>query len=675
MTARTALLLVDLQHDFLGDPRLTPPRRMLLDRVQILLAACRKEGFPVLHARTIVRADGTNRMPHWQRNQDSRCVEGTPGAMPPAGLDALAGESIYFKTFYSAFGNPDLDKDLRQAGIDTLLVAGVHTQSCIQATVLDAYERKYQVILVTDAIASYAPHHADLVVRHLADRACRSTTVSELFPPEKDGPLRTTQNPDVRVHPLAFIDGRWQDTAGHRLRELRDPCDWSRLTGLVPLAGDREARTAAAHCAQARTQWTGFPLDRRVSLLKTWMENLDGARRELTDLIVQEVAKPKAAAQAEVDYAIDLLKNTIEMATEDREPIAPDIAVNYRPRGVIAIITPWNNPLALPVGKLAPALAYGNTVMWKPALQSPVLVRLLMESLLGAGFPANVVNVLFGDADTARSVLACPEIDAVSFTGSEEAGREIAATCGLRGIPLQAELGGNNAVLVAQDADIDQAASDLARAVFSFSGQRCTAPRRIIVVADVFDSFCEKFTAAVCALRIGDPSDLRTQIGPLISKERQAMMEQQVQAAIDAGARLLAGGRIPEAFPHGCWFEPTVLTDVGFDSPLVQNETFGPLAILMRAKDFDDGIALCNFVRQGLRAICYTRSGQAKDRFINQVRTGLIHINEAETRISAQAPFLGWKASGIGLPEHGRWDRDFYTRTQAVYKKSADSPE
>ena len=336
--------------------------------------------------------------------------------------------------------------------------------------------------------------------------------------------------------------------------------------------------------------------------------------------------------------------------------------------GVAAIITPWNNPLAIPVGKLAPALSYGNTVVWKPALQSPALVRLMMDSLTEAGLPANCVNVIFGDAQTARDLLDSPDLAAVSFTGSEEAGREIAVRCSLKGLSLQAELGGNNAALVAEDADIRKAAADLARAVFSFSGQRCTAPRRIIVLEKVFEVFCEEFTAAVKALKIGDPSDCDTHLGPLISKERQARMAQWLRAALKDGARLLAGGGVPEGLDKGCWFEPTVLADVPADSFLMQEETFGPLAVLTKARDFEHGLELCNGVRQGLRAICYTGLQSRINRFADAAQAGIIHLNQAVTCIHAEAPFLGWKASGIGLPEHGRWDKDFYTRTQTVYE-------
>ena len=161
MNRRTALLLVDVQRDFLEAPGLFPPRLLLLERWNALIAGCRGQGISVFHARTVVRADGSNRMPHWQRNNDNRCVEGTAGALPPEGLETSADEAVYEKTFYSAFSNSRLDDDFRKSGIETLLIAGVHTQSCVQATVLDAYERGYQVTLVTDAVGSYAPHHAD----------------------------------------------------------------------------------------------------------------------------------------------------------------------------------------------------------------------------------------------------------------------------------------------------------------------------------------------------------------------------------------------------------------------------------------------------------------------------------------------------------------------------------
>ena len=289
---------------------------------------------------------------------------------------------------------------------------------------------------------------------------------------------------------------------------------------------------------------------------------------------------------------------------------------------MIAAVTPWNNPLALPVGKIAPALAYGNSLVWKPAPQAPELAMLLIETLRDAGLADDCLTVVMGDAQTVRALLRRPEISALSFTGSERAGRQIAGLCGLKGIALQAELGGNNAALITANADIDNAASQLARAAFSFSGQRCTAPRRLIVEEAVRERFCAALLANVGELRIGDPDLVETQVGPLSSKQAQARMEALVATGLQAGGRLLAGGRTPPALAQGCWFEPTVFADLPVTCPLVQEESFGPLVVIQAARDFEHGVALCNAVRQGLRAILYSATSSSSDASCTRCRRG-----------------------------------------------------
>lgn len=664
--SRRALLLVDLQRDFLDEPALTPPAPVLVERVGALVARCRDAGVRVVHVRTVAGRDGSGRMPHWVRGGDDRCIEGTPGAGPPDAIEATPGEPVYHKTFYSAFDAAGLDDALRAREIDTLLVAGVHTHACIQATVLDAYRLGYAVRLVSDATASYSPLHADLATRHLRGRACEAVTVAQLFPGWTGGGQGAGR--DCETHPVAFIGGQWQPAAAHEVRTLRDPCAWDRTVGRVPLAGATEVARAAAASAAAQPDWAQRTSGERAEVLYAWATALERRQGELVELLVREVAKPRAAGEAELGYALDLLRGTLDRsAHEPQEESAGGARVRYCPLGAVAVVTPWNNPLALPVGKLAPALIYGNTVVWKPALQAPLLARALVESLVEAGLPPGCVNAVFGDAGTVQRLVQCPEVAAVSFTGSEDAGREIGVACSLRGIPLQAELGGNNAALVAADADVDAAARDLAAAAFSFSGQRCTAPRRLIVVEPVYDAFRAAFGEAVGALKVGDPRERDTHVGPLISRSCQAAMEQWVHTAVCEGAHVVTGGRIPDGLGYGCWFEPTVLAGARSESAIVQEETFGPLVVLLKARDLDDGIRLCNGVRHGLRAVLYATSPQAQARFLERVRAGVVHLNGAAAAIEAAAPFLGWGGSGVGPPEHGRWDRDFFTRTQAVY--------
>ncbi len=290
-----------------------------------------------------------------------------------------------------------------------------------------------------------------------------------------------------------------------------------------------------------------------------------------------------------------------------------------------------------------------------------------MRSLLDAGLPAGVLSLVFGDGETARHLVTEPGIAAVSVTGSIPTGRTVAALCALSTRPLQAELGGNNAVIVLRDADVEAEADALARAAFSFAGQRCTAIRRFIVERSHMDVFLERFVAATRALRLGDPLDERTEVGPLLSPERVAAVEAVVHEAVASGAELLTGGGAPAGLGDGCWLEPAVLSAVRPDSAVALEETFGPVAVVLPADDLDDAIALANAVPHGLVAGLLTRDRAARARFAESVEAGILKLARGPFSVHPDAPFGGWKASGIGPPEHGRWDAEFYSRPQAIY--------
>ena len=285
-------------------------------------------------------------------------------------------------------------------------------------------------------------------------------------------------------------------------------------------------------------------------------------RDDFLRCLTLDIGKPLFDAQQEFDYAMQLLdsclnreQNLIQQLKSDRGMVA----MRNCPLGCVGIITPWNNPLAIPIGKLAPALLYGNSVVWKPAPPASGLAMLLMDSLIACGLPANVLNVIFGGADTGVALAFSDGLNALSFTGSVAAGRQLAVICASKSIPLQAELGGNNGVIVTPHCQVTQVASALADTVFSFSGQRCTAPRRLIVERAVLDEFTIAFLNRVSELQIGLPQDINTRIGPLLSLERQETMAAIVADALATGARLLYGGGVPKEFESGCWFDPTVL--------------------------------------------------------------------------------------------------------------------
>ena len=300
--------------------------------------------------------------------------------------------------------------------------------------------------------------------------------------------------------------------------------------------------------------------------------------------------------------------------------------------------------------------------LWKPALPGSRIAQMLHASLEECGL-ADWVSLVTGDAATGQAVLRAADL--VSFTGSVAAGRTIVAEAGRRFIPVQAELGGSNAAIIDASADLDEAAEDLAAAMFSFAGQRCTAVRRVLVLETVFDAFVERLTEAVRALRIGDPTDAATQVGPVIDRDREQAF---IGMARNSGGTVITGGGIPPNLPpSGCWLEPTLLADLPPNHPLLAREVFGPLAAIVRVPDLDAAIAAHNASEMGLLGALFTQDEEAVERFSDEAQAGMLSINRARPAFAPEGPFVGWKASGYGTPEHGRWNRDFYTRAQAIY--------
>ena len=622
MSGATALLLVDCQEDYLAREGLQPPREALIAAIAEALETARVSGWPVIHVRTRVAADGADAMPH--RRGHPEVVEGTPGAEAPPELGERPGEPVLFKRFFSAFDAPQLEAELRSRGVERLIIAGVHSHACIQASTIDAYARGFDVAIGEDLVGSYDPAHGALALGWLDGRA-------------------------ATVQSSAAILGKARAAFRHC-----NPCDTDEFLFETELQS-ADAVAAAADRLRGVPQ---VPLPARASALAEWHVRLSSERHKWVEALVRDLAKPRGDAEGEVAYGLGLLAH-VAASLEDEEANAIRL-VRYRPYGVAGLITPWNNPFAIPIAKLAPALGYGNSALWKPALAGSRIATMLRDSLADVGLGDRLALVT-GDGGTGSAALAAADL--ISFTGSVPAGRMIVAAAGQRAVPVQAELGGSNAAIVDQSADLDAAATDLAAAIFSFAGQRCTAIRRIIVLDQVHDAFADRLVAAVEALRVGDPADAQTRIGPVIDKQRQRDFMAMISGNV------LTGGTVPpEACERGCWMAPTLLAGLPDDHPLLSREVFGPLAAIVRVPAFDEAIAAHNDTSMGLVGALYSGDAASQTQFLDQAQAGILSINRARPPFAPEGPFTGWKASGHGPPEHGRWNRDFYTRVQAVYR-------
>ncbi|HEY6048668.1 MAG TPA: aldehyde dehydrogenase family protein, partial [Sphingomicrobium sp.] len=563
MSGKAALLLVDTQEDFFARPQLTPDRATLIDALAALLDHARQTGTLVIHVHSRVDEDLANAMPH--RRGSPEVVAGTAGAEAPPELQPVDGEPLLFKRFFSAFDSPDLEHILRSTNASRLVVAGVHTHACIRDTVQDAYRLGFDVIVPREAVGSYDSAHAAATLEWLDGRAATVVSLDDLIATQAAPP------------------SRWAHY---------DPCDSRRQLFEVELTPASGVRDLTERLAAHQPTHEAMGLEARLELLSRWRELLRGRADDIRSLLIGDLAKPVRDADGEIRYGMALLDETIEgLPSVWRERGASFVA-----RGLVGLITPWNNPFAIPVGKIAPALACGNAVMWKPALAASRLSTLLTETLADGGL-GDWVGMVAGDAATGEAIVSNHAVQAISFTGSVPVGRSVIARASLREAPpfIQAELGGSNAAIVDASCDPDSAATDLAAAMFSYAGQRCTAIRRIIVLDDIADAFVKRLVVATQALKIGMPDDPETDIGPLINPAARALLMQGVAAAVEDGGRRLCGGSVPDSLPaEGCWMEPTLVAGLDPSNRFNQQEWFGPVASILTATDFEQALAIHN---------------------------------------------------------------------------------
>jgi alpha-ketoglutaric semialdehyde dehydrogenase len=651
--SNTAFLFVDLQNDFLERAGLLPEAHELTEKAASLLTDARSLGAPVIHIHTLVSPDGSDAMPHWKTGHTLSCVKGSRGAESPKELTPFESEKIIQKSFYSGFENGELAMLLEDLQVEEVVIAGLYTHACVRSTALDAYAIGYPVTIALDAIASPEPLHAEITRDFLEKRGipfCGSNAILEKV-------RRSVDDQGSKAEQTGRNEGR-------SVSENPDLDSQSRNCQQTT-----EISAAITSMAIPRQQWQNMGIPERSRLLEHWKNSLLAEETDWIHLIVDEVHKPIRDAADEFRRAISTISTAIEVALMPSET-GTGFRTRYRPIGTVAIITPWNNPMAIPIGKIAPALLFGNAVLWKPSPFAESLAQRLLKSLIKAGLPTGLVNIFNGTAETVREIIRHPSVSAVSLTGSHHTGRIVEALCNAHGKTLQAELGGNNAVIVRPGAVLKDIMPALVRAAFSFSGQRCTATRRFIVDRSIAESFISSFTEETAKLIVGMPMDTHTDLGPLISERHAQMVEEKISNAIRDGAKLIYSGSVPDTTFGSQWIPPTVLLAEDNPSDIVQQETFGPVAVIQLADDVDHALRLANEVRQGLVSGMIGGTTADQNLFRESAEAGMLNIGSPVLSLDMHAPFSGWKDSAIGTPEHGRWDRDFFSRVQAVYHKA-----
>jgi alpha-ketoglutaric semialdehyde dehydrogenase len=451
-----------------------------------------------------------------------------------------------------------------------------------------------------------------------------------------------------------YMGGRFvEGTAAGGIADL-NPSDAHDIIARVPEGAAADVAVAVAAAAEAWPAWRRATGPARAEHLYRWAEAIAARQDELARAMTREVGKPIGEARGEIARCIVILRYYAGEAVRAFGEVVPaqaEGALQFtlrEPLGVVALITPWNFPAAIPLWKAAPALAFGNTVVLKPAEQGARMAVLLAETAAAAELPAGVFNVVHGRGDiVGRALIGADDVRGVSFTGSTTVGAAVAAACAERNIRYQTEMGGKNVVIVLADADLDLAARLTAAGAMRFAGQKCTATSRAVVVRDVEDDFLRRLRTAIDALPIGPVDDAASAIGPLISESAR---ERVLRAVTNSEAERVCGGGVPAdtRYVHGFFIEPTVLRGVEPGSALAQDELFGPVLATFAAADLDEAIELANRTRYGLSASLFTRDLGAALHYIRRIDAGLIRVNGDTTGVDPHAPFGGVKASSSG---------------------------
>ena len=472
-----------------------------------------------------------------------------------------------------------------------------------------------------------------------------------------------------------YIDGRWCDAAAGERISNRNPADPQEVLGTVPRSSESDAEQAVAAAYRAKAAWRDRPAGERGEYLRQAALRLEARSSELAELLTREMGKTLPEALGEVKRGVAILHYYAGMAMHAdgaHLPAGDGVSLLYTqkiPLGVVALITPWNFPVAIPVWKLAPALLCGNAVVLKPASNASLTAGLLVEILSEAGLPDGVLNLVHGSGAAVASVLVDhPQVQGVSFTGSNNAGRRIARQAAERGIKVQLEMGGKNAVIVMEDADLERAADAVVSGAMKSTGQKCTATSKVIVLPAIRGRFTELLLERLRKITIGPGVEDGIYYGPLASEAQQHTVLAMISAARDSGAELLHGGNVPagDQLAGGYYVEPTLFTGVEPGHALAREEVFGPVLALMEAQSLEEAIRIANDTDYGLSAAIFTSSLASAMTFIRQIEAGMVKVNSETAGVEYQAPFGGLKQSSSHSREQGVAALDFYTHTQTV---------
>ncbi len=472
-----------------------------------------------------------------------------------------------------------------------------------------------------------------------------------------------------------FIGGKWVESHTGETFERKNPAT-GELVGTYTKSDAKDVDAAVEAASKAFKSWRLYPAPKRGEILFRAAQILEERKEELSREMTEEMGKVLDETRGDVQEAIDM---TYYMAGEGRRLFGDTTPSEMRnkfqmsvrqPLGVAGLITPWNFPMAIPSWKMMPAIVSGNTVVIKPATFTPKLTIRLAEILQEAGIPDGVVNVVLGTGEAVGDpIMHHPDVPLISFTGSTATGKAVSLAAAEHNKRLALEMGGKNAVIVNEDANLDLAAEGILWGAFGTTGQRCTATSRVVVHRSVQKQLAERLVAGAEKMKIGNGLEQGVQVGPLVSQGQRETVQKYVKIGQDEGANLLTGGQDATGgeLDNGFFFQPTVFDNVSADMRIAQEEIFGPVVSMIPVDNLDEAIDVVNGVQYGLSAAIFTQDVNAAFRAMQDIYTGILYVNAGTTGAEIHLPFGGVKATGNGHREAGTATLDFYTEWQSIY--------
>lgn len=473
-----------------------------------------------------------------------------------------------------------------------------------------------------------------------------------------------------------YINGEWVDAVSGETFENRNPANWDEIVGIFPSSDERDVARAVEAAKNAQKKWAELTVTDRAKILGKAGDIMVEKKEEISRLMTREMGKILKETRGDTQEGIDTAFYAygearrlygITTPSELNDKIA---YTTVKPIGVAGLITPWNFPMAIPCWKSFPALLVGNSVVFKPASDTPATATMLIRIFEEAGMPKGVVNLVHGSGGkVGEAIIKHPDIGVISFTGSSAVGSRIAEVAGKSLKRVSLELGGKNPQIVMDDADLELALEGVLWGAFGTTGQRCTATSRLILHEPVYNKFIEMLMERTKQLQLGNGLDESTDVGPVINEAQMTKIMNYIEIGKNEGARLVLGGKryVEGECAKGWFIEPTIFIDVNPQMRIAQEEIFGPVLSVLKAKDFDEAVGIANNVVYGLSSSIYTTNLRNAMKAVEKLEAGITYVNAPTIGAECHLPFGGVKNTGNGHREGGRWAYEIFSEIKTVY--------